>query len=148
MEDLVEFTVALVLLLILLLLFLLPSIIAFVRRHHYRWIIFAINVFGSFIFGSGWLIAFIWSVWPSDTGVLDPVINDPTSNSRESNKEIYTRYGENCKSFSDASNGESHLEGEVLSESESKPINNICPNCGKLNDEGAKYCNSCGCKLS
>ena len=42
--------------------FLLPTLIAFGRGHHYKWIIFVVNVFGSSLLGVGWIAAFIWAV--------------------------------------------------------------------------------------
>jgi len=80
------------------LIYFIPTFIAFRRNHYYKWIIFAINfVLGGT--GIGYLVALVWAIWPSNTGLADPFINDPTSNSREANKEIYSRYGENRQSF-------------------------------------------------
>jgi hypothetical protein len=42
-----------------------PSIIAFKRNHHYKWVIFSINIFG--IIGFPWLVAMIWAVWPAES---------------------------------------------------------------------------------
>jgi hypothetical protein len=47
------------------LLYLSPSIIAHLRRHHYRWPITAINVLLG-VTGIAWLICLIWAVWPED----------------------------------------------------------------------------------
>ena len=152
MEETIALICSLVILLLLLILFFIPTIIAFIRGHHYRWIILILNIFGSLVFGCGWIIAFIWSIWPSDTGVLDPLINDPTSNSRSSNKAIYTRYGENMRSFCEAAapgSIETSSEGEIVPENEggNSGPNNFCTNCGMKNEGHAKYCRNCGSKL-
>lgn len=116
--------------------FLLPTIIAFCRVHHYRWIIFAINVFGSLLVGSGWLVAMIWACWPRETGVADVVLNDPTTNSSNANKRIYNRYGENIHAVGTASAGADTAA----------PANGFCPHCGKPSKGGA-FCSFCGKKL-
>jgi len=55
----------------------LPTLIAFLRQHHFRWVILAINVAAGWTV-LGWLVAFAWSVWPSDKSLVDPVIGNPT----------------------------------------------------------------------
>jgi Superinfection immunity protein/Short C-terminal domain len=57
--------------------YLLPTYIAFKRQHEYRWVIFGIN----FIAGAtviGWLVAFIWAVFPSNRSFADPVLGNPS----------------------------------------------------------------------
>jgi hypothetical protein len=67
--------------LLLVLLYFLPTYIAFNRNHEYKWIIFAINaVMGAS--GLGWLIAFVWAVWPQDKSIADPVLGNPTGTGR------------------------------------------------------------------
>lgn len=42
--------------------FALPTLIAFVRRHPHRWLIFLVNAFaGPTVVG--WFIALVWSCW-------------------------------------------------------------------------------------
>lgn len=80
----------------------LPTIIAFNRGHHYRWIICAINVvFGAT--GIGYLAALVWSLWPKNTAVADVIINDPTTNSPAANQKIYDRYAANLKTLTSPS---------------------------------------------
>lgn len=56
-------------------LFFIPTIVAFHREHHYRWIIFGINaVLG--ITGVGWIFAFIWAAWPNPTSENTGKISD------------------------------------------------------------------------
>ncbi|MBR5622096.1 MAG: superinfection immunity protein [Opitutales bacterium] len=119
-----------------LIIFLLPTIIAFFRGHHYKWIILAVNVFGSSILGVGWLVALVWACWPRETGVADVVLNDPTTNSSNANKKIYSRYGENIRSVNMASAGTPSLP----------PVGGFCPHCGKPSQGGA-FCAFCGRKL-
>ncbi len=146
MEDFIYVFAFILLLLISILLYLLPSIIAFARRHHYRWIIFFINVFAC-IGGVSWIVAMVWAVWPSDTGVLDPVVNDPTTNSKKSNKVIYNRYGENCATFIEASNPKSEEAAKETESGANKEVMSFCPRCGKKNEDCSSYCRNCGSKL-
>ncbi len=60
--------------------FFIPTIIAAVRKHDYLWVIFGLNLFG--FTGITWLIAFIWSVFPSDKSLADPFLGNPTGKSR------------------------------------------------------------------
>lgn len=87
-----------ILILVFLILFFGPTIIAFKRSHHYKWIIFGINlIFGAT--GIGYLVAFAWSVWPRQTSVVDLVKNDPTDNSLEACKQYYQKRGEIDKTY-------------------------------------------------
>ena len=54
-----------------------PFIIAFVRKHHYKWVILGINTVG-FVGVVPWLGAFIWSVWPSEKSLIDPIAGNVT----------------------------------------------------------------------
>jgi hypothetical protein len=49
-------------------LFMVPTIIAFSREHHYRWVILVLNTIGAGALGIGWLVALIWAIWPKDEG--------------------------------------------------------------------------------
>ncbi|MEI7947212.1 MAG: superinfection immunity protein [bacterium] len=83
----------LVCILIAFLVFFCPTIIAFNREHHYKWIILGINlIFGAT--GIGYLVAFAWAVWPRQTAMVDLVKNDPTDNSLEACKQYYQKRGE------------------------------------------------------
>ncbi len=63
--------------LLLVLVYFLPTYIAFNRKHEFKWIIFAINlVMGAS--GLGWLIAFVWAVWPQNKSIADPLLGNPT----------------------------------------------------------------------
>lgn len=62
---------ALMMILFWLLVFL-PSIIAFLRRHHSSVAILALNILLGWT-GIGWIIAFIWSLsWPGHDGTCTP----------------------------------------------------------------------------
>jgi len=84
--------------------FFLPTIIAFRRNHYYKWIIFAIN-FAAGATVIGYLVALVWAVWPSQTGIADVLVNDPTTNSVAANRTIYSRYGANLQTFRTAQSG-------------------------------------------
>ncbi|MEY4756745.1 MAG: hypothetical protein RJA34_1643 [Pseudomonadota bacterium] len=56
-----------------------PGAIAFKRKHSYKWIILLLGFFGGGISGGIlWLVAFVWSIWPKDKSLADPVIGSPT----------------------------------------------------------------------
>jgi hypothetical protein len=59
------------------LLYFIPAIIAFRRRHHYRWPIFAFNL-GAAWTGLGWIGTLVWALWPAQSAIIDPVISDAT----------------------------------------------------------------------
>ena len=59
-----EILVLLVVILLAVFVYFLPVIIAFWRRHTYRWVIFILNIFG--FLGIFWIVALIWSVCPRD----------------------------------------------------------------------------------
>ena len=61
---------------LLIVIYFLPSIIAFKRDHHYKFIILVLNLFG--ISGICWLIAFVWAVFPSEKSIIDPIIGNVT----------------------------------------------------------------------
>lgn len=98
MDSPFENLMMVILVLVILLAFLAPTIIAFQRKHHYRWIIFAINMVTG-ASGVGFVVALVWALWPSRTGLADPFLNDPTSNSRDASDAIYSRYGANLEAF-------------------------------------------------
>ena len=103
--------------------FALPSVIAFTRRHKYRWIILAINIiFGAT--GVGWLLAFIWAVWPQKTSLVDP-IGDPSGK------------GEMAKEFGERTATYNHY-------AQNRAKANFCGNCGEKISETANFCSSCG----
>ena len=60
-----------------LLIYFLPTIIAFKRVHHYKNVIFALNLVGG-IFVIGWIAALIWAVWPDDKSLADPILGNVT----------------------------------------------------------------------
>lgn len=134
MEDLLALFFILLFCVVGLVVFLIPTIVAFCRDHHYKWIILAVNVFGSSFAGLGWIAAMIWACWPRETAVADVVLNDPTTNSSDANRKIYGRYGENIRAVRE----------------KSYPVEktdiNFCSHCGKPSQGGA-FCASCGRKL-
>ncbi|MGA2029248.1 MAG: superinfection immunity protein, partial [Verrucomicrobiota bacterium] len=58
--------------LLALVVYFLPTIIALWRKHHYKWVIFAINLFVG-VTGVGYLVALIWAAWPRQTAVFDVI---------------------------------------------------------------------------
>ena len=54
-----------------------PTIIAFNRKHAYKGVVFALNLFGGFT-GVLWLVALIWAVYPSEKSLIDPVVGNVT----------------------------------------------------------------------
>jgi len=62
--------------LLFLALYFIPFIIAFFRRHAYKWVILALNVAG--VSGITWLIALVWAVWPTEKSLIDPIAGNVT----------------------------------------------------------------------
>lgn len=122
--------------------YLLPTIIAFRRKHHYKWVIFGINAVFGFT-GVGFLAAFVWAVWPRQTAFFDVVANDPTTNSSEAGQKIYGQMGTNVQAFSEASFPPPQQE---VTESR-MPAPSFCSNCGKPLPSGIRFCPSCGMGL-
>lgn len=57
--------------------YLLPTIIAFARRHRFKWPIAAFNV-GAGWSGIGWIWTLVWAVWPERSAMVDPLVGDAT----------------------------------------------------------------------
>lgn len=57
-------------------LYLLPTIIAFRRIHHYKWIICATNILLGLTI-VGYFAALIWAIWPRQNALPSANINDP-----------------------------------------------------------------------
>lgn len=55
--------------------YLAPTIIAFSRGHRFRWPILAFNI-GAGWSGIGWVWTLVWSVWPSNSAIADPLVVD------------------------------------------------------------------------
>ena len=58
---------------IFLALYFLPAYIAIKRKHHYKFVILALNISGVF-----WVVALVWALYPSDKSLIDPVIGNVT----------------------------------------------------------------------
>jgi hypothetical protein len=54
-----------------------PAFIAFKREHHYKWIILILCLFTP-VGGVTWIIALVWSVWPANKSLIDPVVGNVT----------------------------------------------------------------------
>jgi len=137
-------TIALLLIcgLLALVVYLLPTIIAFRRKHHYKWVIFGINaVFG--LTGIGYLAAFVWAVWPRQTAFFDVVANDPTTNSSEAGQKIYGQMGTNVRAYSEAS----FVSSQQNATESRMQLPSFCSNCGKHLPSGVRFCPSCGMAL-
>lgn len=63
--------------------YLLPTIIAFSRRHRFRFPIMAFNI-GAGWSGIGWIWTLVWSVWPERSAMLEPIVGDATGIERRS----------------------------------------------------------------
>lgn len=50
----------------------LPTGIGFIRKHRYRWLILAANIFVGWT-GLGLLALFVWSLWPQNTSLNPPL---------------------------------------------------------------------------
>jgi hypothetical protein len=54
-----------------------PTIIAFARRHHYRFVILAINIVAAWTV-LVWAAILAWAVWPAEKSLADPVLGNTT----------------------------------------------------------------------
>lgn len=115
--------------------YMIPTIIAFQRNHHYKFIILGINILMGAT-GIGYLAAFAWAVWPSKTSMLDPIVSSPTSVSIEDGQSIYARWGSFKKSFSDTTVG-------IDENTDIK----TCPYCKETIKKAAIKCKHCGSML-
>ena len=77
LENIFTIFFGLLLFLLILAVYFCPSIIAFKRRHDFKYVILGINIIG-FVGILPWIIAFIWSAWPSDKSLLDPIAGNVT----------------------------------------------------------------------
>lgn len=57
--------------------YLLPTFIAFGRGHRYKLPILAFNI-GAGWSGIGWIWTLVWSLWPQNTALVDPLVGDAT----------------------------------------------------------------------
>ncbi len=114
-----------------------PTFIAFNREHHYKWIIFGINlIFG--VTGIGYLVAFAWAVWPRQTAIADIVRNDPTDNSLEACKQYYQKRGEIDRTYDQARQG----NPQSFPPQQTVPVQQ--PNTHNATDRSTKSCPFCG----
>ena len=79
-NDAVNAIVALLLVALALGVYFTPFIIALLRGHTYKWVIFGLNAVG--FSGVTWLISFVWAVWPADKSLIDPVAGNVTGTGR------------------------------------------------------------------
>jgi len=79
-NDAVNAIVALIIVALVLGAYFIPFIIALLRGHTYKWVIFGLNAIG--FSGVTWLISFVWAVWPSDKSLIDPVAGNVTGTGR------------------------------------------------------------------
>lgn len=124
---------SIMIILFLLPIFFLPTIIALVRKHHYKWVIFAINLLG--MTGVGYIVAFVWAVWPRQTAIFDVVTNDPTTNSSSAGKKIYGQMGANVRAFREARDSTSYR-------------NSFCKQCGNAINSNSRFCQQCGASVN
>lgn len=57
--------------------YLIPTFIAFSRGHRYKFPIMAFNI-GAGWSGIGWIWTLVWSLWPQNTALVDPILGDAT----------------------------------------------------------------------
>jgi hypothetical protein len=118
--------------------YLIPTIIAFNRNHHFKFVIMAINIiFG--VTGIGYLIALVWAVWPQKTAIVDVVTNDLTS--AQNNQQLYKERGENARAYDVARYGAPQPVPVQTSGDQLQTKN--CPFCGEQIAFKAIKCKHC-----
>ena len=58
--------------------YIIPSIVAWKRKHYYKWVIIALNLFFGTT-GIGWLVALVCAAWPSNTPFFSLLTRDAVS---------------------------------------------------------------------
>ena len=79
-NDALNAIAGLIMVLLAISLYFCPFIIALLRGHSYKWVIFGLNAIG--FSGITWLISFVWAVWPSEKSLIDPVAGNVTGTGR------------------------------------------------------------------
>jgi hypothetical protein len=110
-----------------------PTIIAFRREHHYKWIILVLCLFSWF--GITWLIAMIWSVWPSEKTLIDPVVGNPTGTGKRN-------AGDTIGEASASMNRSRKVNNKWETTSRKE-----CPDCAELVPANARVCPHCEFKF-
>jgi hypothetical protein len=114
---------------------LIPAFIAYNRKHAYRHIILIICLFGSWS-GILWLIAFIWSVWPSDKSLIDPVVGNVAGTGQRSTGHSIGEVQRNIETTLNRG----PTNGVTLS---TQTDTRDCPICAETIKAAAKLCRYC-----
>jgi len=126
--------------LICLVIFFIPTIIAFKRNHHFKFVILAINIiFG--VTGIGFLIALVWAVWPKKTAIVDVVTNDLIS--AQNNQQLYKERGANARAYDVARYGTVQQSPVSAQQSGENSPTKACPYCGEQIALKAIKCKHC-----
>lgn len=123
------------LLAIILIVGLIPAFIAYSRKHTYRHIILVLCIVGSWT-GILWIVAFIWSVWPSEKTLIDPVVSNPTGTGQRSTGHSI---GEFRRDYETTANKvpTNSITANTLSDTRD------CPVCAETIKAAAKMCRFC-----
>ena len=142
LKSLMVIIIGLICILIAFFVYFCPTIIAFNRGHHYKWIILGINlILGAT--GIGYMIAFAWAVWPRQTTITDLVRNDPTDNSLNTCKKYYQKRGELDRDYDQARYG-THVPQAIPCEQTRVAQSVVGPVKTNANRQMTKACPFCG----
>lgn len=128
-----------------------PTVIAFMRDHAYKWIILVLCV-ATFITGITWIVALVWAVWPSNKSLADPVLGNVTGTGQRNSGDTIgsvqhgiERGREQEKAVSVAV-AVTPVPAVIAAVAQSPSVNSDtreCPHCAEIIKAAAKLCRFC-----
>lgn len=126
-------------------LYFLPFFIALMRGHAYTGVIFAINIFAGWTV-LGWVALLVWSIWPSNRSLADPVLGNVTGTGHRNVGDTLgaISYGRQ-RGFFDESQGPTPRRAPTPGQRAIAAYQ--CAQCAVRLDGSPTYCPNCGVKI-